>query len=101
MKKTWKILLITLGCFSALLASGATYFAVVTKDAALDPKKLVLSDDKVEIFDADDGIVKNASAFSRAKLFGWKPFPTKRNSHLSIPRTNAFTTTAASTTNAW
>ena len=77
MKKTWKILLITLGCFSALLASGATYFAVVTKDAALDPKKLVLSDDKVEIFDADDGIVKNASAFSPRETFRLETLPDK------------------------
>ena len=77
MKKTWKILLITLGCFSALLASGATYFAVITKDAALDPKKLVLSDDKVEIFDADDGIVKNASAFSPRETFRLETLPDK------------------------
>ena len=46
MKKTWKILLIIVGCFSVLTAGGSIYYAAVTKDAVLDENKLLLSDGK-------------------------------------------------------
>ena len=69
MKKTWKILLIIVGCFSVLTAGGSIYYAAVTKDAVLDENKLLLSDDKIELFDAQGESVKNAAAFSSRETF--------------------------------
>ena len=69
MKKTWKILLVISGCFAVIAASGAAYYTIVTQDAVLDEKKLVISDDKIEIFDANDRAVKDAAAFSPKETF--------------------------------
>ncbi len=65
------------GCFAVLAAGGATYYAVVTRDAALDPQKLVLSDDKLEIFDAADEAVKNVSSFETREIFRLETLPPK------------------------
>ena len=69
MKKTWKILLVISGCFAVIAASGAAYYTIVTQDAVLDEKKLVISDDKIEIFDANGRAVKDAAAFSPKETF--------------------------------
>lgn len=58
-----------LGCFAVIAASGAAYYTIVTQDAVLDEKKLVISDDKIEIFDANDRAVKDAAAFSPKETF--------------------------------
>lgn len=75
MKKTWKILLVISGCFAVIAASGAAYYTIVTQDAVLDEKKLVISDDKIEIFDANDRAVKMPRPFRRRRLFASTHFP--------------------------
>ena len=54
MKKFSGFLLITAALVSAVFLGATAGYAAITHDAVLDEKKLVLSDDKIEIFDKYD-----------------------------------------------
>lgn len=77
MKKTRKILLILFACALVSVAGGAIYCAAVTKDASLDPEKLLLSENKIELFDACGEKVKNAAAFTPQETFRLEALPEK------------------------
>ena len=63
MKKPLKIFLLgTAAILCAAVAGSAAYYAAVTHDVTLDEKKLILSDDKIEIFDGQNAAVKAAAA---------------------------------------
>ena len=51
------------------------YYVAVTKNVALDPQKLVLSEKNVVVYDQDSEPVKGVSAISRAQTVSIKDVP--------------------------
>lgn len=58
MKKSLKILLGAAAVTASMIAAAFAGYVAVTRDAVLDEKKLVLSEDTIEIFDENDCAVK-------------------------------------------
>lgn len=75
MKKFSGFLLITAALVSAVFLGATAGYAAITHDAVLDEKKLVLSDDKIEIFDKYDEAVHTSSPVVPHENFRLKTLP--------------------------
>lgn len=64
MKIIRKIIYLIFLCCLALALIAIGYYIAVTKDAVLQPQKLLLSDKSITVYDADGEIVENASVVS-------------------------------------